>query len=54
MMKQPGKDAEREYEKSGLYPKDGKPFRIIALLVGLSAVIAALAVVAAVLDFLLL
>jgi hypothetical protein len=45
---------EREYEKSGLYPKDGKPFRIFALLGWLAAIVVLLAVAAAVLDLTLL
>jgi hypothetical protein len=45
---------EREYEKSGLYTKDGKSFRILALLGCLAAVVILLAVAAAVLDLTLL
>lgn len=43
----------REYEKSGLYPKNGKPFRLWALLGGLTLVIAMLAGVSALLNFIL-
>jgi hypothetical protein len=45
---------EREYEKSGLYPEEGKPFRILALLGWLAAIVVLLAVAAAVLDLTLL
>ncbi|MDO9476831.1 MAG: hypothetical protein Q7L07_08965 [Pseudohongiella sp.] len=45
---------EREYEKSGLYTKDGKSFRILALLGYLAVVVVLLAVAAAVLDLTLL
>ncbi|MDP2379061.1 MAG: hypothetical protein Q8M35_01000 [Pseudohongiella sp.] len=45
---------EREYEKSGLYTKDGKSFRIFALLGWLAVVVVLLAVAAAVLDLTLL
>ena len=45
----------REYEKSGLYPADGrKPFRLWALLGFLMLVIAFLAGAAALLDILLI
>ncbi len=44
----------REYEKSGMYPKNGKPFRLVALLVGLGSVVAFLALVATVLNFVLI
>jgi hypothetical protein len=45
----------REYEKSGLYPADGrKPFRLWALLGFLLLVIAVLAGAAALLDILLI
>jgi hypothetical protein len=44
----------REYEKSGLYPENGKPFRLWGLLGFLLLVIAVLAGVAALLDILLL
>lgn len=53
--KTPGTSSEeREYEKSGLYPKGEKPFRIIALLGVLAGVIVFIAVSAAVLDRLLI
>ncbi|OFE12833.1 hypothetical protein PHACT_06520 [Pseudohongiella acticola] len=45
---------EREYEKSGLYPENEKPFRILALLGWLGVVVICLAGAAAVLDFVLL
>lgn len=44
----------REYEQSGMYPKDGKPFRLVALLLGLTGVVVFLAVSAAVLNFILI
>jgi len=44
----------REYEKSGLYPAKGKPFRLWALLGWLTALIVALAAVSALLNFLVL
>ena len=44
---------ERQYEKSGLYPEHGKPFRIWALFGGLSLVIGLLAGIAALLNFIL-
>lgn len=44
----------REYEKSGLYPEQGKRFRLWALLGWLTALIAVLAGVSALLNFLLL
>ena len=50
----PTESPEREYEKSGLYPEDGKPFRILALLGWLAAIVVLLAVAAAVLDLTLL
>jgi hypothetical protein len=46
--------AEREYEKSGCYPEDGKPFRVWALLGWLTLLIVALAGVAALLNIWLL
>jgi hypothetical protein len=48
------KTATREYEQSGLYPANGKPFRLWALLGGLTLVILALAGVAMLLNFWLL
>jgi hypothetical protein len=45
---------EREYEKSGLYPKEGKSFRILALLGWLAVIVVLLAVAAAVLDLTLI
>jgi hypothetical protein len=44
----------REYEKSGLYPANGKPFRLWALLGWLTALIVVLAAVSALLNFLVL
>lgn len=44
----------REYEKSGMYPAEGKPFRLYALLGWLSAVILLLAGAALILNFTLL
>lgn len=46
--------SEREYEKSGMYTKEGKSFRILALLGCLAVVVVLLAVAAAVLDLTLL
>lgn len=45
---------EREYDKSGLYPTQGKAFRIWALLAWLTGVIVVLAAVSALLNFILL
>lgn len=45
---------EREYEQSGLYPENDKPFRVLALLGWLAGVVVLLAVAAAVLDLALL
>lgn len=55
-MSEPQKNQEpaREYEKSGLYPKNDKPFRIIALLGVIVGVVVVLAVAAAILDLTLL
>lgn len=51
-MSQPQKKStRREYEKSGLYPKHGKPFRVLALLGVIAGVIAALALISAGIDF---
>ena len=44
----------REYEQSGCYPEQGKPFRIWALLGWLTLLILALAGIAALLNFWLL
>lgn len=55
MSNQPDEKARsREYEQSGLYPANGKPFRLWALLGWLTLLIAALAGVAALLNFWLL
>jgi len=53
-MKDQEKASDREYESSGLYPEEGKPFRLVALLLGLSGVVILLAVAAAVLNFVLI
>jgi hypothetical protein len=45
---------EREYEQSGLYPQNEKPFRVWALLGWLGAVVVTLAAAAALLDIMLL
>lgn len=44
----------REYEQSGLYPENDKPFRIFALLGWLAGIVVFMAVAAAVLDLALL
>ncbi len=41
---------EREYEKSGLYPENEKPFRVLALLGWLGGIVVCLAGAAAILD----
>lgn len=51
---QKNQQPEREYEKSGLYPENEKPFRIIALLGFIVGIVVLLAVAAAVLDLTLL
>lgn len=53
-MKDQEKASEREYEPSGLYPKEGKPFRLVALLLTLTGVVILLAVAAAILNFVLI
>jgi hypothetical protein len=54
-MKHPDKaDSEREYEKSGFYPENAKPFRIWALLAWLGGTVVFLAVVSALLNLILL
>lgn len=50
----PNTDSPREYERSGCYPEDGKPFRIWALLGWLTALIVLLAGVAALLNLIFL
>tara|TARA_R110000824_G_scaffold318073_1_gene505181 strand:- start:619 stop:783 length:165 start_codon:yes stop_codon:yes gene_type:complete len=45
---------EREYDRSGFYPENGKSFRIWALLAWLSGTIIVLALVSALLNFILL
>jgi len=47
-------DTEREYEKSGFYPDNAKPFRIWALLAWLSGTVVLLAIVSALLNLILL
>lgn len=44
----------REYERSGMYVKDGKSFRIVALLVWLAGAVVVMAGTAALLDYLLI
>ena len=46
--------APREYDRSGLYPEEGKAFRIWALLAWLTGVVAFLAAASAALNFILL
>jgi hypothetical protein len=53
MNQQQNKPARREYEQSGLYPKNGKPFRVIGLLGVIFAVIVALAGISALVDMLI-
>lgn len=45
---------EREYEQSGLYPAEGKSFRIVALLGSLFVVVVLIAVSAFLLDRILI
>lgn len=45
---------EREYEQSGLYPKEGKAFRIVALISSLVGVIVFLILASLVLDRILI
>ena len=45
---------EREYEKSGMYPSEGKPFRMYALLGWLAVIVVVRMAAAAVLDLMLL
>ena len=45
---------EREYEKSGMYPDNDKPFRILALLGWLAGIVVCLAGAAAILNIVLL
>jgi hypothetical protein len=51
---EPGADPAREYEKSGLYPANGKPFRLWRLLGFLVLVMAAIAAASALLNVWLL
>lgn len=44
----------REYERSGMYPKEGKQFRMFALLGWLAVVVVLIVAVAALLDFMLI
>jgi len=48
------RNKKREYEKSGFYPKNSKPFRIWALLGTLTGVILILAAISALLNFILI
>lgn len=52
MTKPSDNGQKREYERSGLYPKNGKPFRVLALLGVLFLVIVFMAGAAAVIDWL--
>lgn len=45
--------SEREYEKSGMYPENGRPFRLWALVLSLLGVMAFIAGAAMVLDLVL-
>jgi hypothetical protein len=54
MNERPKQNPPREYEKSGLNPEQGKPFRLWRLLAWLTALIAVLAGVSALLNILLL
>lgn len=45
---------QREYERSGCYPENGRPFRIWALVGGLLLVIVLMAGVSALLNYLLI
>jgi len=47
-------DTPREYEKSGLYPKNDKPFRMFALLGWLGLIVILMAAAAAILDYMLI
>lgn len=49
----PDNEQKREYERSGLYPKQGKPFRVLALLGVLLLVILFMAGAAALVDWLI-
>lgn len=51
---QKNQEPAREYEKSGMYPENGKPFRILALLGVLFIAVVLMAAAAAVLDLALL
>ena len=44
----------RQYEQSGLYPENDKPFRVFALLGWLAGIVVLMAIAAAVLDLALL
>ncbi|MEK7259622.1 MAG: hypothetical protein AAB211_07460 [Pseudomonadota bacterium] len=50
----PAELPERQYEKTGLYPEGGKPFRLYALLGWLLGIIVFIAASAAALDRILL
>lgn len=49
---QEDRDPQREYERSGLYPDEGKPFRIVALLGVIFLVMVFMAGAAALIDWL--
>ena len=53
-MTEPAHRPPREYEKSGCYPSEGKPFRLWALIGWLTLVIISIAGVAALLNAILL
>jgi hypothetical protein len=46
--------SEREYDKTGFYPPEGKAFRVWALLAWLTGVMVAIALVSALLNYLIL
>ncbi|MEX1196779.1 MAG: hypothetical protein WEB57_02810 [Pseudohongiellaceae bacterium] len=52
MTDRPDTEQKREYEQSGLYPKQGKSFRILGLLGVLLLVILFMAGAAAIVDWL--
>lgn len=54
MEQDSGSKPEREYDKTGLYPPNGKAFRVWALLAWLVGVIAALALVSVLINQLVL
>lgn len=54
LSKSEEKPTEREYEQSGLYPKEGKAFHLWGLLGSLAGVIVLIAVSAIILDRILI